>query len=80
MWVIHLDLFKAFKNLQSVEDLEETKSFYYTFHDCPQKGEHSKVMFDYTLSVETGDEILKIGVCPDCGKGFYHRDFQTKNF
>ena len=80
MWVIYLDLLQTLKSFQGVKDFEETTSFYYTFHKCPEKGEHTKVMLDYTLSVETGDEILKIGVCPHCGKGFCYRDFQTKNF
>lgn len=75
-----MDLLQILKNLQSVKEFEETKSYYYTYHDCPVKGEHTKVMLDYTLSEETGDEILKIGVCSHCGKGFCHRDFQTKNF
>ena len=72
----NLDLLQTLKSFQGVKGFEETTSFYYTFHNCPEKGEHTKVMLDYTLSVE----ILKIGVCPHCGKGFYHRDFQTKNF
>ena len=63
MWVIYLDLLQTLKSFQGVKDFEETTSFYYTFHNCPEKGEHTKVMLDYTLSVETGD-IENRGLSP----------------
>ena len=39
----NLDLLQTLKSFQGVKDFEETTSFYYTFHNCPEKGEHTKV-------------------------------------
>lgn len=73
-----MDLLSKLKEISKVSDFEETKNYYFQTHLCNNK--EVKVMLDYTLSNDTDDNILRFGICPHCGKCFYHKDFQSKGF
>lgn len=73
-----MDLLSKLKEVSQTSDFAETKNYYFQTHLC--NNEEVKVMLDYTLSNDKDDSILRFGICPRCGKCFYHKDFQSKGF
>lgn len=73
-----MDLLSKIKEAAQASDFVETKNYYFQTHLC--NNDEVKVMLDYTLSNDKDDSILRLGICPHCGKCFYHKDFQSKGF
>lgn len=73
-----MDLLSKIKEAAQASDFVETKNYYFQTHLC--NNDEVKVMLDYTLSNDKDDSILRFGICPQCGKCFYHKDFQSKGF
>ncbi len=76
--VLNVDLLAEIRRLSECGDFTESKNYYFETHRCPKKQEDVKVYMDYTFSSDIGDDILRIGICPYCGKCYYHRDFASK--
>ncbi|MDO5388688.1 MAG: hypothetical protein Q4F63_05580 [Clostridia bacterium] len=75
-----MDLLAKLKEAAASNEFVESKNYYFQRHICDSSGEEVKVMLDYTLSSQTSDEILRFGLCPCCGKCFYHKDYESKEF
>ena len=75
-----MDLLKTLKDLGKGADYIETNNYYFQTHTCPADGKEKKIMLDYTLSSDVVDNILRIGICKDCGQVYYHKDFSAKSF
>ena len=73
-----MDLLEKIRSLSICTDFTESKNYYFETHSCPVKNEDIKIHMDYTLSTDIDDSILRLGVCPHCGKCYYHRDFASK--
>lgn len=73
-----MDLLSKLKEVSQSSDFVETNNYYFQTHLC--NNEEVKVMLDYTLSNDKDDSILRLGICPHCGKCFYHKDFESKGF
>lgn len=73
-----MDLLSVLKEASASKEFIESKNYYFQTHMCGS--EEVKVMLDYTLSSDISDKILRFGVCPCCGKCFYHRDYESKGF
>ncbi len=76
--MIYLDLLAEIKRLSECRDFVQSKNYYFETHRCSQKQEDIKVYMDFTFSSDTDDSILRIGICPYCGKCYYHKDFASK--
>ena len=57
------------------ETAVKSSNYYFEKHTCKVTGETSQIRFDNMLRKESGDKLLKFGVCPDCGTLFYHETF-----
>lgn len=75
-----MDLVCELKRIGSLDEFVESGNYYFQRHKCEASGKEEKVMLDFTLSNDTTDKILRFGVCKECGKVFYHRDFSSKMF
>ncbi len=75
-----MDLLSKLKEASASKDFVESRNYYFHTHLCDKAEEDVKVMLDYTLSTDLSDDILRFGVCPHCGKCFYHKDFESKSF
>ena len=75
-----MDLLAQLSLFAQIKKFEETNNYYYTYHNCPQNGENTKIQLDYTLSTDLSDDIIKLGTCPHCHTGFYHRDHDSRTF
>lgn len=73
-----MDLLSKLKEVSKSTDFVETSNYYYQTHSC--NNNEVKVMLDFTLSNDRDDSILRFGICPHCGKCFYHKDFESKGF
>lgn len=73
-----VDLLEKIRNLASCTDFEESRNYYFETHNCPAVKENIKIHMDYTFSSDMDDSILRLGICPHCGKCYYHRDFASK--
>lgn len=73
-----MDLLTNLKQLKNTEHFINTSNFYFENHTCEKSGNTIKIRLDYVLSNEITDDILRFGICPDCGICFYHKDFQSK--
>ena len=75
-----MDLLSVLKEASASKEFVESKNYYFQTHLCSSENAEVKVMLDYTLSSDLSDKILRFGVCPHCGKCFYHRDYESKGF
>ena len=75
-----MDLLSVLKEVSASKDFVESKNYYFQKHLCNSENTEVKVMLDYTLSSDLSDKILRFGICPHCGKCFYHRDYESKGF
>lgn len=73
-----MDLLSILKETSNASDFVETSNYYFQNHSCNNK--EVKVMLDFTLSNDKDDSILRFGSCPQCGRCFYHKDFESKGF
>lgn len=73
-----MDLLSKLKEVSASSEFTETKNYYFETHLC--NGNNVKVMLDYTLSNDRDDSILRFGICPECGRCFYHKDYESKGF
>ncbi len=72
-----MDMLDALKKLGKAREFESSKNYYFEKHVC-KNGEEIKVMLDLTLSNDNDEDILRIGLCPKCGKLYYHKDYISK--
>lgn len=75
-----MDLLSKLKEVSTAKEFVESKNYYFQNHLCLNSNEEVKVMLDYTLSNDRDDNILRFGICPSCGKCFYHKDYESKGF
>ncbi len=75
-----MDMFKVMREACSAEKIKKTSNYYYENHICEKSGNNIKIHLDYTLSTDKSDEIMRFGVCGDCGTCFYHNDFHSSGF
>lgn len=75
-----MDLLSKLKEVSASKSFEESKNYYFQTHLCEGNGQEVKVMLDFTLSYDKNDCILRFGICPCCGKCFYHKDYESKGF
>ncbi len=73
-----MDLLSKLKEVANASEFIESKNYYFQTHLCGN--DNVKVMFDYTLSNDKDDRILRFGICPNCGRCFYHNDYESKGF
>lgn len=73
-----MELLSILKKVSGSTEFVESGNYYYEHHQC--KDGDVKVMLDFTLSNDMDDSILRFGICPHCGKCFYHKDFESKGF
>ncbi|MCD7905634.1 MAG: hypothetical protein LUC97_06975 [Clostridiales bacterium] len=72
-----MDLLEVLKETGKSEDFEESKNYYFQRHICKADGKERKVNLDFCLENDITDKALRFGICPGCGKVFYHRDFKS---
>jgi hypothetical protein len=75
-----MELIDLIRNNRDISSVEETSGYYYTQHTCATTGESKRVKLDYTLSSDLDDRIIRFGICEDCGKCYYHKDYESKMF
>ncbi|MCD7776961.1 MAG: hypothetical protein LUH47_00385 [Clostridiales bacterium] len=75
-----MDLLDILKETGRCDDFEESKNYYFQRHICKSDGKEKKVNLDFSLEGEMTDKTLRFGMCPDCGKVFYHRHFKERKF
>lgn len=76
-----MELLTSIKNLmQNATSFEKSKNFYYENHICQNSGNNKKINLNFKLSSDTTDKIVKFGMCEDCGKVFYHSDYESTTF
>lgn len=73
-----MDLLAKLKEVSASEEFVEVRDYYYHTHLCG--GKEVKTRLDFVLSNETDDGILRFGICGECGKCFYHKDFESRLF
>ncbi len=75
-----MDLIESLKELGGGKDYVETNNYYFQNHLCEADGKNKKIMLDYTLSSDVSDNIIRLGICRECGRIYYHRDFKDGSF
>ena len=71
-----MDYFSLIQTLgKDIKEFKKTKNFYFEDHICSADGQNKRVRLDYMLSCEESDEVLRFGICKDCGICFCHGDF-----
>ena len=72
-----MDMFNIMREAVSAKKLKKISNYYYEEHICEKTGNNVRIHLDYTLSCDRHDEILRFGVCSQCGTCFYHSDFKS---
>ncbi|MBR6399985.1 MAG: hypothetical protein IKS17_02015 [Firmicutes bacterium] len=72
-----MDMMEVLRGIGCAKNFKSTSNFYYDDHICGKSGDNIRIRLDYVLSNEVTDDVLRLGVCPDCGLCLYHRDHQS---
>lgn len=75
-----MDMLDKLKACNDIKKFINTSNYYFENHNCTKTGNNIKVQLNFTLSNDIDDNILRFGICPECGICFYHKDFQSKSW
>ncbi len=75
-----MELLDILKKAGRADEFEKSSNYYFERHICPADGKERKIMMDFVLENEGMKDVIRFGICPECGKVYYHKDINTKLF